>query len=169
MPSLGAIKPLNHNSTAPRPPIPLGVFIPPYSPPVVWPGPRSVDLNMLPHGPPGQIFPPNVGTSANPIMYFNQPGPGRGVPLHASGPEFNVMVPVGHGQLDDKGSGGWVPPKSDQPLVKAPSRGEQNDFSQNFVDTGTRPQNFIGELELTYVEDYPKLRELIQKKDEIVA
>lgn len=33
-----------------------------------------------------------------------------------------------------------------------------------------RPQNFIRELELTaVVEDYPKLRELIQKKDEIVA
>ncbi|MFS7994334.1 putative mRNA (2'-O-methyladenosine-N(6)-)-methyltransferase [Helianthus anomalus] len=33
-----------------------------------------------------------------------------------------------------------------------------------------RPQNFIRELELTsFVEDYPKLRELIQKKDEIVA
>ncbi|KAL0403489.1 UNVERIFIED_CONTAM: N6-adenosine-methyltransferase non-catalytic subunit MTB [Sesamum radiatum] len=33
-----------------------------------------------------------------------------------------------------------------------------------------RPQNFIRELELTsVVEDYPKLRELIQKKDEIVS
>jgi hypothetical protein len=32
-----------------------------------------------------------------------------------------------------------------------------------------RPQNFIRELDLTnVVEDYPKLRELIQKKDEIV-
>jgi hypothetical protein len=32
------------------------------------------------------------------------------------------------------------------------------------------PLNFIRELELTnVVEDYPKLRELIQRKDEIVS
>ncbi|KAJ0493192.1 putative mRNA (2'-O-methyladenosine-N(6)-)-methyltransferase [Helianthus annuus] len=63
-----------------------------------------------------------------------------------------------------------VPPRNNGPPGKAPSRGEQNDYSQNFVDTGMRPQNFIRELELTsVVEDYPKLRELIQKKDEIVA
>jgi mRNA m6A methyltransferase non-catalytic subunit len=33
-----------------------------------------------------------------------------------------------------------------------------------------RPQNFIRELDLTNLaEDYPKLRELIQRKDEVVA
>ena len=50
-------------------------------------------------------------------------------------------------------------------------RGEQSDYSQNFVDTGMRPQNFIPELELTsVVKDYPRLtRELIQRKDETVS
>lgn len=56
------------------------------------------------------------------------------------------------------------------PLAPGQTTGGENDYSQNFVDTGMRPQNFIRELELTnVVEDYPKLRELIQKKDEIVA
>jgi mRNA m6A methyltransferase non-catalytic subunit len=42
--------------------------------------------------------------------------------------------------------------------------------TQNFVDTGMRPQNFIRELDLTSLaEDYLKLRELIQRKDEVVA
>lgn len=87
-----------------------------------------------------------------------------------SGPGFNASGPMGRGSPADKAPGGWVPQKSNGPPGKAPSRGEQNDYSQNFVDTGMRPQNFIRELELTnVVEDYPKLRELIQKKDEIVA
>ncbi|KAA8533696.1 hypothetical protein F0562_031213 [Nyssa sinensis] len=164
---------------APGPPISPGAFIPPFSPPVVWPGARGVEMNMLavppglspvPPGPSGPRFPPNLVTP-NPALYFNQPGPGRGVPLSSSGPGFNAIVPVGRGQPQDKAPGGWVPPsRTNGPTGKAPSRGEQNDYSQNFVDTGMRPQNFIRELELTnVVEDYPKLRELIQKKDEIVA
>ncbi|KAK8344545.1 hypothetical protein V6Z12_A07G084800 [Gossypium hirsutum] len=78
--------------------------------------------------------------------------------------------PMARGTPPERTSGGWIPPRTGGPPGKAPSRGEQNDYSQNFVDTGMRPQNFIRELELTnVVEDYPKLRELIQKKDEIVA
>lgn len=164
-------------SPAPGPPITPGVFIPPFQPPV-WPGARGVDMNMLavPPGmspvPPGPSprFPPNIGTPQNPPMYFNQPGPLRGVPPNIPAPNFSPMGPLGRGQPQDKGPGGWVPPRTNGPPGKAPSRGEQNDYSQNFVDTGMRPQNFIRELELTsVVEDYPKLRELIQKKDEIVA
>ncbi|GAB2227677.1 hypothetical protein Droror1_Dr00009504 [Drosera rotundifolia] len=168
------LQPLNPPMSPAPGPVPPGVFIPPFSSPVVWPGPRGVDLNMLPgvspvsSGSPGQRFPPNMGTP-NPPMFFNQPGPVRGVPPNASSPGFNGMVPAGRGQMNDKASGIWVPPKGGGPPGKAPSRGEQNDYSQNFVDTGMRPQNFIRELELTNVEDYPKLRELIQKKDEIVA
>ncbi|KAJ0764144.1 putative mRNA (2'-O-methyladenosine-N(6)-)-methyltransferase [Helianthus annuus] len=94
----------------------------------------------------------------------------EGMPPNILGPGFNPLGPMGRGQQQDKGPGGWVPPRNNGPPGKAPSRGEQNDYSQNFVDTGMRPQNFIRELELTsVVEDYPKLRELIQKKDEIVA
>lgn len=42
-------------------------------------------------------------------------------------------------------------------------RGEQNDYSLNFVDSGRRPQNFIPEVELTSVEYYPRPRELIHR------
>lgn len=180
MPPHGALQPLTHNmSPGPGPPIPPGVFIPPFSPPVVWPGPRGMDMNMLgvppgispvPPGPSGPRFTPNIGPPPNPAMFFNQPGSGRGGSPNMSGANFNVMVPSGRGQPQEKTTGGWVPPRSNVPHGKAPSRGEQNDYSQNFVDTGMRPQNYIRELELTsVVEDYPKLRELIQKKDEIVT
>ncbi|KAG9144645.1 hypothetical protein Leryth_020932 [Lithospermum erythrorhizon] len=173
MPPPGSIQPLNPTmSPAPGPPMSPGVFMPPFSPPVVWPGARGVEMNMLgvPPGPAGSRYPPSVGTPPNPPMYFNQPGPGRGFPQNISGPNFNAIIPVGRGQMLDKTPGGWDPPRTSLPPGKAPSRGEQNDYSQNFVDTGMRPQNFIRELELTsVVEDYPKLRELIQRKDEIVA
>ncbi|KAG5607871.1 hypothetical protein H5410_029363 [Solanum commersonii] len=173
MPSPGSLQSLAPNmSPAPGPPMAPGVFIPPFSPPVVWPGARGLEMNMLGVPPglspvlPGTGFPPNLG---NP-MYFNQSGPGRGTPPNMSGPNFNGLIPGGHGQVKDKANAGWVPHRTNAPPGKAPSRGEQNDYSQNFVDTGTRPQNFIRELELTsVVEDYPKLRELIQRKDEIVV
>ncbi|XWS52508.1 hypothetical protein CRYUN_Cryun11dG0076600 [Craigia yunnanensis] len=179
MPPPGPMQPINPSmSLAPGPPISPGVFIPPFSPPVVWPGPRAVDMNMLgvpsglspvPPGPSGPRFPPNIGGLPNPGMYFNQSGPGRG-PSNVSLSGFNGAGPMGRGTPPERTSGGWVPPRTGGLPGKAPSRGEQNDYSQNFVDTGMRPQNFIRELELTnVVEDYPKLRELIQKKDEIVA
>ena len=45
-----------------------------------------------------------------------------------------------------------------------------NDYSQNFVDTGQRPQNFIRDTGLTgRFEEYPKLQELIRLKDELVG
>ncbi|PSS33398.1 Methyltransferase-like protein [Actinidia chinensis var. chinensis] len=179
MPPPGPMQPLTPSlSPAPGPPFSHGVFLPPFSPSVVWPGPRGVEMNMLavppglstvPSGPPGPRF-SHLGTPPNPGMYFNQPGPGRGDSPNIPSPGVNPLIPVGRGQLQDKASGNWVPPRTNGPPGKAPSRGEQNDYSQNFVDTGMRPQNFIRELELTaVVEDYPKLRELIQKKDEIVA
>lgn len=179
MPPPGPMQPLTPSmSPAPGPPIPPGVFLPQFSPPVVWPGARGMDVKMLgvppglspvPPGPSGPRFPPNIGTPPNPGMFFNQSGPGRGGPSSISGPGFNTSGPIGRGTQSDKSSVGWVPPRTGGPPGKAPSRGEQNDYSQNFVDTGMRPQNFIRELELTNVEDYPKLRELIQKKDEIVS
>ncbi|EEF49075.1 conserved hypothetical protein [Ricinus communis] len=180
VPPPGPMQPLGPSmSPAPGPPISPGVIFPPFSPPVVWPGARGVEMNMLgmppalspvPPGPSAPRFPPSMGTPPNPAMFLNQAGPGRGVPPNMSGPGFNPVGPVGRGTPSDKTSGGWIPPRNSGPPGKAPSRGEQNDYSQNFVDTGMRPQNFIRELELTnVVEDYPKLRELIQKKDEIVA
>ncbi|KAH0671434.1 hypothetical protein KY290_025868 [Solanum tuberosum] len=175
MPSPGSVQSLAPNmSPAPGPP--MSPFIPPFSSPLVWPGGRGVEMNMLgvpPGLPPvlsGPGFPPNLGNLPNHAMYFNQLGPGRGTPPNMSGPNFNALIPGGRGQVKDKANAGWVPSRANAPPGKAPSRGEQNDYSQNFVDTGTRPQNFIRELELTSViEDYPKLRELIQRKDEIVV
>ncbi|KAI3817635.1 hypothetical protein L1987_11431 [Smallanthus sonchifolius] len=172
MPPPGGLQPLTPTmSPGPGHPMSPTVFMPPFSPPVVWPGvPPGLPGVVPPGGPSGPRFPPNIGTPQNPTMFFNQPGPVRGMPPNMLGPGFNPLGPMGRGQQQDKGPGGWVPPRNNGPPGKAPSRGEQNDYSQNFVDTGMRPQNFIRELELTsVVEDYPKLRELIQKKDEIVA
>ncbi|KZV24263.1 methyltransferase-like protein 1 [Dorcoceras hygrometricum] len=181
IPPHGPIQSLNPNmSPAPGPPISPGVFIPPFQPaPIIWPGARGVEMNMLPvqpgfpplpSGPLAHRFPPNLGTPQSNSPVFNPLGPGKGTPPSMPGPNFNSIAPMVRGQLQDKSSGGWLPTRSNGPPGRAPSRGEQNDYSQNFVDTGMRPQNFIRELELTsVVEDYPKLRDLIQRKDEIVA
>ncbi|KAI8539792.1 hypothetical protein RHMOL_Rhmol09G0210500 [Rhododendron molle] len=174
---LGPILPLTPSmSPSPGPPISHGIFIPQFSPPLFWPGAQGVEMNMLaippglPSGPSGARFSPNMGVPPNPGMYFNQPGPGSGVPSNVSTTGVDAMVQIGQGPPQDKTYGNWVSARTSGPPGKAPSRGEQNDYSQNFVDSGTRPQNFVRELELTtVVEDYPKLRELIQKKDEIVA
>ena len=34
------------------------------------------------------------------------------------------------------------------PLLLGPSRGEQNDYCQHFVDTGQRPQNFLRDIDM---------------------
>ncbi|CAA6655465.1 unnamed protein product [Spirodela intermedia] len=133
-----------------------------------WQGGRGIDMNMLgvppalsplPTGPSGPRFPPGMAAGPNHGMYFNQPGPGRGVPLNTPNPEFTAIGAVSRGMPHDKAPGGWTPSRMSGPPGKAPSRGEQNDYSQNFVDTGMRPQNFIRELELTTDSE----------KDEIVA
>lgn len=159
------------------PPLAPGVFIPPFAGTLSWPTGRGVDINMLaappnlppiPLGPAGPRFAPNLGAGPNQVMYFNQQGSGR-INSNLSGPEFNSNGPVVRETSNDKVPAVWGQSRTGGPAGKAPSRGEQNDYSQNFVDTGMRPQNFIRELELTsVVEDYPKLRELIQRKDDIV-
>ncbi|CAN6455706.1 unnamed protein product [Victoria cruziana] len=178
----GPMQPMGPNmSPAPGPPIGPCLYMPPFPAHIVWPGPRGVDMNMLPvphgvshvppPGPSGPRFAPPIGAGPGHAMYFNQPNPVRGVSPNIPGPAFggSNAIPLGRGMGNDKLPLSWAPPRSTGPPGKAPSRGEQNDYSQNFVDTGMRPQNFIRELELTnVVEDYPKLRELIQKKDEIV-
>jgi len=46
----------------------------------------------------------------------------------------------------------------------------KNDYSQHLVDTGERPQNFIRDYEEEKrFLDYPKLNELIRRKNEILA
>ncbi|KAK0043793.1 methyltransferase-like protein 14 [Biomphalaria pfeifferi] len=49
------------------------------------------------------------------------------------------------------------------------SANPHNDYCQHFVDTGERPQNFIRDVGLANrFEEYPKLRELIRLKDELI-
>ncbi|XP_037088121.1 N6-adenosine-methyltransferase non-catalytic subunit-like [Pollicipes pollicipes] len=49
------------------------------------------------------------------------------------------------------------------------SANPHNDYCQHFVDTGQRPQNFIRDVGLEdRFEEYPKLRELIRLKDELI-
>lgn len=50
------------------------------------------------------------------------------------------------------------------------SSNPHNDYCQHFVDTGQRPQNFIRDVGLAdRFEEYPKLRELIRLKDELIG
>ncbi|XP_078164108.1 uncharacterized protein LOC144559051 [Carex rostrata] len=163
------------NLSQPGPHLGPGVFIPPFPGPLVWPGGRGIDLNLLsgvpPNLPPIPPVAPRFGSSVapSPSHSLNQPGTGRATQnVHGPSP---MATPNREMTPHEKPSNTWIPPRnSGGPMGKAPSRGEQNDYSQNFVDTGMRPQNFIRELELTsVVEDYPKLRELIQRKDEIVS
>ncbi|KAH9419765.1 N6-adenosine-methyltransferase subunit mettl14 [Dermatophagoides pteronyssinus] len=49
------------------------------------------------------------------------------------------------------------------------SANPHNDYCQHFVDTGQRPQNFIRDVGLNdRFEEYPKLKELIRLKDELI-
>jgi len=50
------------------------------------------------------------------------------------------------------------------------SENPHNDYCQHFVDTGHRPHNFIRDTGIAdRFEEYPKLKELIRLKDEIIA
>lgn len=50
------------------------------------------------------------------------------------------------------------------------SENPHNDYCQYFVDSGDRPQNFIRDVGLANrFEEYPKLRELIRLKDELIS
>ncbi|XP_076318235.1 methyltransferase like 14 isoform X2 [Tachypleus tridentatus] len=50
------------------------------------------------------------------------------------------------------------------------SANPHNDYCQHFVDTGQRPQNFIRDVGLAdRFEEYPKLKELIHLKDNLIS
>jgi mRNA m6A methyltransferase non-catalytic subunit len=172
----GPMQPMGPNMSHSLSPLGPGIFMPSFPVPIVWAGARGVDMSMLAAPPnlhipppvPGSMFGPGVGAGPSQNVQLDQTT-GRGGSTNSS-VGFNPMGTPSHELLHDKPPGGWTPQRNSGPAGKAPSRGEQNDYSQNFVDTGMRPQNFIRELELTsVVEDYPKLRELIQRKDEIVS
>jgi hypothetical protein len=46
------------------------------------------------------------------------------------------------------------------PLTTGPSRGEQNDYCQHFVDTGARPQNFLRDVHLASAVPFSALNTL---------
>merc|ERR1739838_1057035 len=53
--------------------------------------------------------------------------------------------------------------------VKIEEKTLNNDSCQNYIDTGQRPQNFIRDVGVTErFEEYPKLKELIRLKDEVI-
>uniref|UniRef100_A0A665UXG0 N(6)-adenosine-methyltransferase non-catalytic subunit METTL14 n=1 Tax=Echeneis naucrates TaxID=173247 RepID=A0A665UXG0_ECHNA len=55
-------------------------------------------------------------------------------------------------------------------MIGTQSLNPHNDYCQHFVDTGHRPQNFIRDVGLAdRFEEYPKLRELIRLKDELIS
>ncbi|RLN39683.1 hypothetical protein C2845_PM01G41050 [Panicum miliaceum] len=162
----GPMQPMGPNMSHSPSPLGPGIFMPPFPGPLVWAGGRGMDVNML-SVPPNLLMPPlaagpgfspSVGAGPSHNIQFDQTTTGRGGPTDALVPGFNPMATPSHEMLHDKPPGGWTPQRNSGPARKAPSRGEQNDYSQNFVDTGLQPQNFIRELELTsIVEDYPKL------------
>ena len=84
-------------------------------------------------------FFPNLGTLPNTALYYNQPGLERGAPPNIPNPGFNAIAPLRQGQLQEKSHGGWIHPKINGHVGKAPSRRKQNNYSQNFVDSGIQP------------------------------
>jgi hypothetical protein len=144
---------------------------PPGPGPVMGPGPGGL----------GPRFGPGMIPGPGPNMFFNPPGPGRGGPgvmptgsFGGGAPPFNgPNGGGGRGQMGERGppgGGRGLIGRANGPPGRGPSRGEQNDYSQHFVDTGLRPQNFIRDVELAdRFEEYPKLKELITRKDQLIA
>uniref|UniRef100_A0A8D3DB21 N(6)-adenosine-methyltransferase non-catalytic subunit METTL14 n=1 Tax=Scophthalmus maximus TaxID=52904 RepID=A0A8D3DB21_SCOMX len=73
-------------------------------------------------------------------------------------------------QLDESNPYEEVYKDSSTFLKGTQSLNPHNDYCQHFVDTGHRPQNFIRDVGLAdRFEEYPKLRELIRLKDELIS
>ncbi|XP_027030205.1 N6-adenosine-methyltransferase non-catalytic subunit [Tachysurus fulvidraco] len=73
-------------------------------------------------------------------------------------------------QQEDSGPFEEVYKDSSTFLKGTQSLNPHNDYCQHFVDTGHRPQNFIRDVGLAdRFEEYPKLRELIRLKDELIS
>lgn len=71
---------------------------------------------------------------------------------------------------DDEDAGNMVYTDSSTFLKGTQSENPHNDYCQHFIDTGQRPQNFIRDVGLAdRFEEYPKLRELIRLKDDLIS
>jgi len=98
-----------------------------------------------------------------------------------SGSELLKPVEKFHSKkiLNEVSQEGEKPQTGTPPLVYTDSstflKGTQssnphNDYCQHFVDTGQRPQNFIRDVGLAdRFEEYPKLKELIRLKDDLIT
>ncbi|CAH1400440.1 unnamed protein product [Nezara viridula] len=73
-------------------------------------------------------------------------------------------------EKEENGTDSVVYKDSSTFLKGTQSSNPHNDYCQHFVDTGQRPQNFIRDVGLAdRFEEYPKLRELIKLKDDLIA
>ncbi|KAG9337094.1 hypothetical protein JZ751_029762 [Albula glossodonta] len=101
------------------------------------------------------------------------PGAKRKCQTEGEDPEEDVEDPkdeVEQQQADDSGPYEEVYKDSSTFLKGTQSLNPHNDYCQHFVDTGHRPQNFIRDVGLAdRFEEYPKLRELIRLKDELIS
>ncbi|CAG0887221.1 unnamed protein product [Cyprideis torosa] len=76
----------------------------------------------------------------------------------------------GAGNASDSGPAQAVYTDSTMFLKGTHSFNPHNDYCQHFVDTGQRPQNFIRDVAVSErFEEYPKLKELIRLKDELIS
>uniref|UniRef100_A0A8D3AA21 N(6)-adenosine-methyltransferase non-catalytic subunit METTL14 n=1 Tax=Scophthalmus maximus TaxID=52904 RepID=A0A8D3AA21_SCOMX len=92
----------------------------------------------------------------------------RGTCKNTSSLQFCEEVEVQ--QLDESNPYEEVYKDSSTFLKGTQSLNPHNDYCQHFVDTGHRPQNFIRDVGLAdRFEEYPKLRELIRLKDELIS
>ncbi|CAL8465627.1 g5163 [Coccomyxa elongata] len=149
------------------------------------PGPPGMMMGDNMQGLPGAPFP---GAPRRPMAQMGGPRPMGGDPMrmNGNGLAFGFDSFGGPGEAQNGGSGpGRGGPRGrfggrgmgrtaggrhGGTLSTGPSRGEQNDYCQHFVDTGERPQNFLRDVHLVdRYEEYPKMRELIQRKDDLVA
>eukprot|EP00200_Dunaliella_tertiolecta_P017592 CAMPEP_0202411586 /NCGR_PEP_ID=MMETSP1128-20130828/22327_1 /ASSEMBLY_ACC=CAM_ASM_000463 /TAXON_ID=3047 /ORGANISM="Dunaliella tertiolecta, Strain CCMP1320" /LENGTH=547 /DNA_ID=CAMNT_0049017321 /DNA_START=280 /DNA_END=1923 /DNA_ORIENTATION=- len=157
--------PMMHQGMGPRPMGPMGPPMPPHGPfpGGQLPGPPPMSGGPPPMGPP-PMGAPGPGAGAAPGGGFPS-APGHGPPMGLPGPP-PLAPPMGAPRVP-------MPPNK-RPKMGAP--GEQgsenppiNDYSQNFVDTGLRPQNYLRDAVLTdRYEEYPKMKELICMKDQAV-
>ncbi|KAH7435640.1 hypothetical protein KP509_06G073000 [Ceratopteris richardii] len=157
---------------------PGGFPLHPFGAPVAWGGGRGAGDMVMHSIPPG----PAPGHGAGSAPRFGPtmgPGPAHNMFFTASrgnasnilpAPSYNGASFMARGLMPEKAFMNHMLPKVNAPPGLAPSRGEQNDYSQHFVDTGLRPQNFIRDVELSdRFEEYPKLKELITRKDKLIT
>ncbi|KAJ9533460.1 hypothetical protein QJQ45_026459, partial [Haematococcus lacustris] len=112
--------------------------------------------------------PPAPGSMMPPLDHTHMPG--------AFGPTLGSGGMMGGGvgrgaALPGQRGGGPAGPGF-KPSLPPGSNGREvkNDYCQQFVDTGARPQNYLRDsFNTDRFEEYPKLKELITMKDQMVA